>query len=80
MITSGSRRTLNGTFRQTVELETAKQTVGTSTRLQKMNVRTLWRGWPLRNERSDHYDRLRAMDAGALTTLELLPSLIGRGW
>jgi hypothetical protein len=33
-------------FRKTIELKIAKQTVGNSTRLQKMNVRTLWRGRP----------------------------------
>jgi hypothetical protein len=43
----GSSRTLSKTFRQSVELEFAKQTVGTSIRLQKMSVRTLWRGQPL---------------------------------
>jgi hypothetical protein len=37
-------RALNKKFRQTVELEIAKQTVGTSIRLRKMSVRTLWRG------------------------------------
>jgi hypothetical protein len=42
----GSRRTLNKTFTQTIELEIAKQTVRTSIRLQKMNVRTLWRAQP----------------------------------
>jgi hypothetical protein len=42
----GSRAALNKTFRKTVELEVAKQTVGTSTRLRKMSARTLWRGRP----------------------------------
>jgi hypothetical protein len=42
----GSRRALNKTFRQIVELDIAKQTVRTCIRLQKMSVRSLWRGQP----------------------------------
>jgi hypothetical protein len=42
----GSKITLNKTFWQTVELEVAKQIVGTSIRLRKMSVTTLWRGRP----------------------------------
>jgi hypothetical protein len=34
----GSRRTLNKTFRQTIELEVTKQIVGTSIKLRKMRV------------------------------------------
>jgi hypothetical protein len=42
----GSRTTPNQTFRKTAEQEIAKQIVRTSTRLQKMSVRTLGRGPP----------------------------------
>jgi hypothetical protein len=42
----GSKRALSKIFRHTVELEVAKQIVTTSIRLQKMSVRTLFRGWP----------------------------------
>jgi hypothetical protein len=40
------KRAFNKTFRQTVELEIAKQIVETSNRLGKMVVRILWRGRP----------------------------------
>jgi hypothetical protein len=46
-ISPGSKRISNKTFRKTVQLKIAKQTVRTSTRLWKMSVRTLWRGQPL---------------------------------
>jgi hypothetical protein len=42
----GSRTTFGRIFRKTVELEIAKQIVGTSIRLWKMSIRTLWRGQP----------------------------------
>jgi hypothetical protein len=42
----GSRRTFGRIFRKTVELEIAKQTVGTSIGLQKMSDRILWRSRP----------------------------------
>jgi hypothetical protein len=35
---------VNETFRETLGLEIAKRIAGSSTRIQKMSVRTLWRG------------------------------------
>jgi hypothetical protein len=61
----GSRTAL----RKTVEQEIAKQIVRISIRLQKMSVRTLWRGRPHPKQKKETADRLRVMDVGALTPL-----------
>jgi hypothetical protein len=57
----GRRKTLNKTFRKTTELEIAKQTVGTSVRLWKMSITTLW---PPPKRETVH--RVRAGDVGEL--------------
>jgi hypothetical protein len=35
-----------GIFKKTIELKVAKQIVRSSSRLRKMDERTLWRAWP----------------------------------
>lgn len=42
----GSKRTLNKTFRQTIELEIAKRIVGSSSRMWRQSVGALWSGRP----------------------------------
>jgi hypothetical protein len=42
----GSKGNINKTFRETLELENAKRIAGSSDRIRKMSVRTLWRGRP----------------------------------
>jgi hypothetical protein len=61
--TSGKREDIVRGKRQTLELEITKQIVGTSIRLRKMNVRTLWRGQPPPKE------EVGAINVGALTSL-----------
>jgi hypothetical protein len=63
----GSRTTLDNTFRKIVEWEITKQIVRTSIRLQKMSVRTLWRGQPPKQKKVTAH-RLRVMGIGELTT------------
>jgi hypothetical protein len=53
----GSKGNVNETFRETLWQEIAKKIVGFSVRIRKMIVRTLWRGWPLRNKRRDCIQR-----------------------
>jgi hypothetical protein len=61
------------------KLEIIKQTVGTSITLQKMNVKTLWRGQPPSKTKKDTTNnRLRVMDVGALATLRTFRSLISK--
>jgi hypothetical protein len=43
----GSRRTLNKTFRQTAGLEIVKRTIGSSVRIRKTSIKTLWSSRPL---------------------------------
>jgi hypothetical protein len=52
-----------------VEPEIAKQAVGTSIRLWKINVWTLWKGRPLSKMKEETVHRVGARDVGALTTL-----------
>jgi hypothetical protein len=49
-------------FRKSIELEIAKQTVGTSIRLQKMSNWSLWRGQPPPKRKKRQHNRIRAMD------------------
>jgi hypothetical protein len=70
-------RTSGRIFRKTTELEIAKQTVGTSTRLWKMSVRTLWRGQPLQNKRRGAH-RVKARDDETPATLGSLSTLTER--
>jgi hypothetical protein len=43
----GSKGTFYETLGQTIGLEIVKRTVGSSMRIQKTSVKTLWRSWPL---------------------------------
>jgi hypothetical protein len=45
-ITSGKQGPVNGTFMETIGLEIEKRIAGSSIRIRKMSVRTLWRGRP----------------------------------
>jgi hypothetical protein len=50
-------------------MEVAKKIVGTSIRLLKMSVRTLWRVGPFRKEKEIANNSVRAIEVGELTTL-----------
>jgi hypothetical protein len=56
-------------LRKTVELEITKETVGTSTRLWKMSVRSLWGGVCSYEMNEETAHRVGASDIGALGTL-----------
>jgi hypothetical protein len=62
-------KTPNKTFSMTVELEIAKQIVGTSIRLWQMSVRTLWKEWPPSELKEETVHEVRARDVRALATL-----------
>jgi hypothetical protein len=63
----GSERTSGGIFRKALVLEIVKRRVEPSVRIRKMNVRTLWRGFPppppkMKEETTKN--RLRHRDGG----------------
>jgi hypothetical protein len=49
----GSGRTSRGIYRKALLLEIMKQIDASSVRMQKMSVRTLWRGRSLQNRKRD---------------------------
>jgi hypothetical protein len=51
----GSVKTLYEASRRTFQLEVVKRAVRTPIRLWKMNVRTLWRGWPPLKQKKRRY-------------------------
>jgi hypothetical protein len=56
-------------IRETLELEIAKRIAGTSIKLQKMNVRTLWRGSASSEVKEESANRVRAGNVGTPGTL-----------